>query len=139
MSKINILFCFCLFIITVEVVGQNRVDTINVVRDFGTKYYQNDYQLNINELFWVTKYTPEMDDAKRTYRMGVLLSSIGGFLIGYPIGQYIGGDEAPIWEMGLVGVGITAISMPIFTNSKQKALKGIKAFNKKIKQKKALK
>lgn len=128
-----------MFIITVEVVGQNRADTINVVRDFGTKYYQNDYQLNINELFWVTKYTPEMNNAKRTYRMGVLLSSIGGYLIGYPIGQYIGGNKTPIWEMGLIGVGITAISMPIFTNSKQKTLKGVKAFNKNIKQKKALK
>ncbi len=54
------------------------------------------------------------------------------------VGQHIGGNRDPIWEVALVGVGITAISLPIFSSANKKAIKGVKAFNHKVKYKKAL-
>ena len=138
MSRFAIICSLYFLLTSVDTVAQNRTDTIEIVKDFGTKFYQNDYTLNVNELFWVTKYTPEMYDAKRTCRMGVLVSMIGGYFIGYPIRQHIGGNKDPIWEVALVGVGITAISLPIFSNANKKAIKGVKAFNHKVKHKKAL-
>ena len=138
MSRLSVVYSLVFLMLGIGVNAQNRTDTITVMEDIGVKFYQDGYRLNTSELFWITNQIPEMDDAKRTYRMGVLLSSIGGFLIGYPVGQHLGGNNEPVWECALVGVGITTLSLPIFTSSRKKAVKGVRAFNRNITHKKAL-
>ena len=43
----------------------------------------------------------------------VVLSTTGGALIGYPLGQKIGGSQRPLWALAYAGAGALALAVPL--------------------------
>lgn len=58
------------------------------------------------------KTAGEIQAAKRFSVMATILGVAGGALVGYPIGQALGGGE-PRWVMAAVGGGMIVIAVPI--------------------------
>ncbi|KAA5533613.1 hypothetical protein F0919_13825 [Taibaiella lutea] len=68
--------------------------------------------------------------ASRTYNgFSTVFACAGGFLIGYPLGQAIGGKKDPEWAMLGVGVGVVGISIPFGIISGKKAKEAAQLYN----------
>lgn len=71
-------------------------------------YYYGDNQLSYEQLEaklnMIPESIPEVKKAKRYSRFVTFFASTGGFLIGYPLGEAIGGAEEPSWDLAATGV-----------------------------------
>ena len=99
---------------------------------WGTKITNNQEKINIKEFIELTKSNKTAHEyalkAKENKGTGELFSAIGGFMIGWPIGQAIAGGEFKP-ELLIAGVGVACISIP-FTSGMSKNLKKARdAFN----------
>ncbi len=70
----------------------------------------------------------EMEAAKGNQAFAMILGTAGGFMIGWPLGQAIGGGE-PQWALAGIGAGLVAISIPLSSAAKKKTLKAIDLYN----------
>lgn len=74
----------------------------------GNLYYYGDNQLSYEQLetklIMVPESIPEIKKAKRYSRFVPFFAFTGGFLIGYPLGEAIGGAEEPSWDLAVTGV-----------------------------------
>lgn len=90
---------------------------------FGNKYQRNGSSLNNAELKRLLNTVPEAKEkfksGKTMQLMGNILGGIGGFFVGYPIGQKIGGKESPDWTMA--GIGGALILPGIILGAKGKS------------------
>jgi hypothetical protein len=59
----------------------------------------------------------------------VLLSAIGGGLIGWPIGAALGGNKDPGWILAGIGAGVIAIAVPIYKGGSKKIHRAVGIFN----------
>lgn len=98
----------------------------------GYKYTQNGKIMTMSDLANAMKSNTEafkyIKKAKSNYNAGVVLGSIGGFLVGWPIGTAIGGGE-PNWALAGVGAAIIAITIPINKGFTKNATKAIDIYN----------
>ena len=60
--------------------------------------------------------------------LAAILSTPGGFLIGYPLGVAIAGGE-PNWVMAGIGAGLIIIAIPISISAKKQASNGVSIYN----------
>lgn len=82
----------------------------------GINFYQDDKQLSDTEL----KNILQTNDLSAHYlrraeankRIGRVLSSIGGFIIGYQLANYLYGSKLN-WEIAAIGGGIVLLSVPL--------------------------
>lgn len=74
----------------------------------GNLYYYGESQLTYEQLEVKLKTVPEtipaIKKAKRYSRFVPFFAFTGGFLIGYPLGEAIGGTEEPSWDLAVTGV-----------------------------------
>jgi hypothetical protein len=63
---------------------------------------------------------------------GNVLGFVGGFLLGWPIGQKIGGEESPNWTMAAVGGGILIPGIILDVKGKSKIKNAINTYNSSI-------
>ena len=113
--------------------AQTTTDSVYVVKSFlGYKFYQNDMRLNFNQLPFVMEENGEayyvIKKAKSNYTASTVLSSVGGFLLGWQIGSAIFSGN-PNWGLAGVGGGLIIVSIPFFTKSFHLSLDAIERHN----------
>jgi hypothetical protein len=68
--------------------------------------------------------------ASRTYNgFSTFFAGVGGFMIGYPLGQAIGGKKDPEWALLGIGVGAAGIAIPFAITSHKKAKEAAALYN----------
>lgn len=68
--------------------------------------------------------------AARVYNgFSTFFSFAGGFMIGYPLGEAIGGKKDPHWVMLGIGVGLVGVSIPFAITSHKKAKEAAELYN----------
>ena len=131
-ALITLLFIFTIFNIS----AQNQVDTIVVKKKMGVVFMQNGRYLKPIQLLEITKSNTnafkEMKIAKTNFDVGTVFGAIGGALVGYPIGTYLGGGE-PVWELAAIGVGFIAISIPFSVAYSSHAKNAVRIYNSDLK------
>ena len=109
------------------------IDTITTVRN---RFELNGAILKPNQLLELMKSYPEaqseMQQAKSNYDGAMVLDCIGGFCIGFPIGQALGGGK-PTWALAGVGIGLIFIATPLTSAYNRHAKTAIRLYNKKLK------
>lgn len=98
----------------------------------GYKFYQNDKYLTTNDLVSIMESNSEayqlIKSAQSNKIFSQLLGGVGGFLIGWPVGSAIAGDE-PNWTMAIVGAGLVFISFPFSAKSNRKTKNAVDIYN----------
>jgi len=119
----------CLFCIILTCSSQK----INSEKTFGGyKFTQNGEALKMKRLVAKVSNNPQvfrlMKSAKLNVDIGTILSGIGGFLIGWPIGTAIGGGE-PNWLLAVGGVVLSISGYPLSNNGYKRAKKAVGIYN----------
>lgn len=69
-----------------------------------------------------------MRSARSNNTMSQIVGSIGGFMVGYPVGTSMGGGK-PNWALAGVGAGLIAVSVPFSIAANKNARNAVAAFN----------
>jgi hypothetical protein len=59
----------------------------------------------------------------------MILAGIGGALVGYPVGQSIGGEEDVTWELAYVGGGLTVLGVILSVMAENSYKKAVNCYN----------
>ena len=113
--------------------GQTASDTISMKKVFGSyQFYQGEQRLKMNQLINTMKPNEQayeqIQSAQSTNIIAIALSSAGGFLIGWYIGDALreGGSN---WNMIGIGAGLVVVSIPISHNFNIKARQAVETYN----------
>ena len=71
---------------------------------------------------------PTFKKGTRQQTWADIISGVGGFLIGWEIGEVLSGGTANLTRLG-IGLGITGLSIPIYSGGSKKVQSGITIFN----------
>lgn len=125
-----------MFFLFLSVSGQNHTDSIQVVKAINiTQYRQSGEILNFKDFEIIFRMnqtsTNYLKSAKTLNMFSNIISSSGGFLIGYPIGY---GIKTGHYNMTLVavGCGLAIISIPISMASKNKLKMAVDNYNSRL-------
>ena len=127
-----IFFCFLGFRIICQ--AQSPSDSIQYTRNiWGTKFYQNNYRINFNQLSGLVGGN---EDAARLMRQAysnktgsTIVSGIGGFLLGWQLGAWMVGGE-PNWAIAAIGEGLILVSIPFSAKANKLAIQATEIYNK---------
>jgi hypothetical protein len=72
--------------------------------------------------------TAYMRSARSNYTMAQIVSGVGGFMVGYPVGTSMGGGK-PNWALAGVGAGLIAVSVPFSIKANKQAKNAVAAYN----------
>ncbi len=113
--------------------GQAPSDSITMKKVFGGyQFYQGDKLLKVNQLVNTMKTNEQaykqIKSAQSTYTMAMILSSAGGFMVGWPLGTAVGGGE-PNWTIAGIGAGLIVAAIPISQSFNKKAKQAVDTFN----------
>lgn len=75
---------------------------------------------------------PALHRAQTLSPISMVLASVGGALIGWPLGQKMGGDPHPTWELAYAGAGtaLVALSLAIWADFSKKS--AVEAHNRRL-------
>lgn len=101
---------------------------------FGYRYSQAGHELNQDRVRRVlTRSQANLESEIQGYgaivAMSVGFGTVGGALIGYPIGRQLAGDTYVPWFLALVGVGTVSVMLPIENRSDQRLLHAVRLHN----------
>jgi hypothetical protein len=103
---------------------------------FGWQFYQNDQKLKLPEVAMMMESNPQastyIKSARTNNTWASIISTIGGFMVGYPIGQSAGGGNAN-WTMAGIGGGLIVAAIPISIKANKEAKNAIAAYNQGLK------
>ena len=107
---------------------------VEIERGFlGASYKQDGHPIDLNDMQEQISRDPEAGSyVSKSRTLGVIstvLAAAGGAMIGWPIGQKIGGHEDPKWELAYIGAGVAAISIPIGIWGASSLNSAVEAFN----------
>lgn len=71
----------------------------------------------------------EFKAARGNRDLSMVLGYAGGFLIGWPLGQSLGGGD-PNWVMAGIGAGLIIIAIPLGSAFKKRSLNAVDIYNK---------
>jgi len=129
----NVLLLMC----TYALCGQTLADTIQIKRGYGVSFYQKNRKLSPKALLGITysnlEAYKEMQIAKRNSDASGVISFIGGFLIGWPIGTALSGGE-PEWKLAGIGAALIAITIPMTTAYRKHTIKAVHIYNDGLKE-----
>lgn len=98
----------------------------------GYIFTQNENTLSLGDLSKIVEDTPQAEDlikkAKTTTVFTTILSFAGGGLIGWPIGEAIGGGD-PNWALAGIGAGLVAVAIPLSSSASKKAKEAVDLYN----------
>ncbi|MDN3595480.1 hypothetical protein [Zunongwangia endophytica] len=98
----------------------------------GYKFTRNENTLSLGDLSNIVEDTPQAEDlikkAKTTTVFTTILSFAGGGLIGWPIGEAIGGGD-PNWALAGIGAGLVAVAIPLSSSAGKKAKEAVDIYN----------
>lgn len=132
MRKIYLTIILNGFVLTLF--GQAPTDSISMIKVFGGyQFYQHQKVLKVSVLDDAMSSNEqaykEIKAAQSTYTLATIVSGIGGFMVGWPLGTAVGGGD-PNWTLAGIGVGLIVISIPINQKFNRQAKEAIKTFNK---------
>jgi len=130
--KITLILCV-LIVLSYSVFGQTTSDSITVQTiSGGCKIYQGSRLLTLSELADAVQTNDiayqEVKKAQSTNNFSTIIGSIGGFMIGYPLGTALGGGK-PNWTVFGIGVGLAVISIPITNKCIKQVKSSVDIFN----------
>lgn len=64
--------------------------------------------------------------------LGNVAAAVGGALIGWPLGEKLGGDSDPTWSLAYAGAGVTALAIPLVIWSISSLNSGVEAHNREL-------
>jgi len=106
---------------------------------FSTGYYCGSHKLTGPELEQLLSKVPgaleEYNSGKSMHVGASILQSIGGFLIGWPLGEAAAGAESPNWTMAAVGGGIAIPGIILEVLSNKHIRNAIDTYNSAIDKK----
>ncbi len=114
--------------------SQAPSDSITVKKRFGGYvFYQDDKMLNMRQLIKIMEPNElaykEIKSARSANTIAMIFSYTGGFLIGYPLGTMLGGEE-PNWTIAGIGAGLVAIAIPFGIKSNNHAKNAVDFYNR---------
>jgi hypothetical protein len=114
--------------------GQNVTDSIFIKKESdGYHYYQGKNKLSKNEYVTVLKSNEQAykqyKSAQSTYTISRVFSLVGGALIGYRLGEALGGRNDDTWVLAGVGAGLIAVAIPLRISSSKKYGQSRKTYN----------
>jgi hypothetical protein len=123
---------------TLSAYSQNSTDTIQVIRSFGTAFKQNGQLLKPRDLVVITSSNSEayeeMKLAKVNYDFGIVLSTIGGGLIGWTLGSSLSNKKETSWALAYVGGGLIVVSIPLSIAYSKHARSAVKIYNEGVRK-----
>ena len=100
----------------------------------GSQYIYNGRPLDFKQMLKLMEKDSEeyelVSSAKSTNSLTNVLGFIGGALVGWPIGTYLGGGE-PNWTLAYIGGAIIVINIPIAISASNKLTEGVRLHNEK--------
>ncbi len=133
----NICIVFALFLYgSTCLLAQSNFEEITIKNNLGGyQFYQGENRLSVNELAKTLKTNSiaykQFQSGQNSYRASMIFGTVGGFLIGYPIGTMLGGGE-PNWTLAGVGVGLAVISIPFTNNFKKNVHRAVDTYNQNL-------
>ena len=99
---------------------------------WGTTYWKDNSKISNIEFKETLKQNPaafaEFKKAQTNKTFSTLFSSVGGFLIGWPIGTAAGGGDAN-WAMAGVGAGLVLVAIPFEMAFNKRAKNAVNTYN----------
>ena len=99
---------------------------------FGWQFFRNGEKLKLSEVTDLLsaneQATAYLKSAKSNYTWSQIIGSVGGFLVGYPLGVSAGGGE-PKWVMAGVGAGLIVASIPLSVAANKHAKNAVLSYN----------
>jgi hypothetical protein len=97
-------------------------------------YQQDGRDLDTNDMLdRLAKQRASGPDAKRAQTLSVVsivLAGAGGVLIGWPLGEKIGGDPEPTWPLAYAGAGALALTIPVIVWEVTSVSSAVRAHNR---------
>lgn len=95
-------------------------------------FFQNGQKLRPGELLKITQINPEaykeMKKAKSGFDVATIFGSIGGFLIGWPLGTALAGGD-PNWALAGIGAGLVVVAIPFNSSYVKHAKNSVRIYN----------
>ncbi|MDB5207372.1 MAG: hypothetical protein JWR72_2447 [Flavisolibacter sp.] len=99
---------------------------------FGWQFYQNGQKLKVPEVAKMMESNPQaytyIQSARTNNTWASIIGTIGGFMVGYPLGQAAGGGNAN-WTVAGIGGGLIIAAIPISIKANKQAKNAIAAYN----------
>lgn len=122
-----------LSLITFLAQGQVATDTIQIKYHYGSKFYYQGKLHRPNKLLTIMKSNPEayqqMKKAIGLRAFGDIIGGVGGFLVGYSLGNSIGPRNELNKSTLIVGGVLSIISLPISLSYNKNSVKAVKMYN----------
>jgi len=132
MSLKQTLFCLLFLPVAFNAAGQTAADTIEIRKAFGTVFRYKGKNQTPKQLLDLMAPIPEaqkeMEIARSNNTTSAIFGTIGGFLIGWPLGTAIGGGD-PNWTLAAIGAGALVISIPFSSAYNRHARNAVALFN----------
>jgi outer membrane lipoprotein SlyB len=98
----------------------------------GYKYTYNDELISIGDLANIIESNTEafeiMKKGRTNRSLSGVLGFVGGGLVGWPIGNSIGGGN-PNWTLAAVGAGIIVVAIPIASRANKNINQAVELYN----------
>lgn len=75
---------------------------------------------------------PALHRAQTLSPISIVLAGVGGALIGWPLGQKMGGDPHPTWGLAYAGAGTLALAIPLAIWAASSMKSAIEAHNRRF-------
>ncbi|MGQ8336678.1 hypothetical protein ACUNWD_09015 [Sunxiuqinia sp. A32] len=136
MKRLTIL-AFLLIAVSGAVFSQTPTNPIVMKKVFGGYlFYQNDQRLTMSKLVKAMEPNEqayqEIKAARGTFTFATIVGGAGGFMLGWPIGGALAGDDMN-WTMAGIGVGLIVVSIPITQKFNRQAKSAVNTFNGELK------
>lgn len=108
-------------------------DSVLVEKVFGGyHFYYKNKRININHLAYTVESNrsafKEAQKAQSTNLFSSILGFTGGFLVGWPVGTLISGND-PNWTIAAIGAGLIVLSIPISHEANIQAKSAVDIYN----------
>ena len=131
MNKLILLTSFLILIFTGLSLIQAQEIIVEKVSG-GYKFVHMDKQLKMKDLVSVVSVNPEAavyaEKAKSGYALSSGIAFVGGFMIGWPIGQAISGRDVN-WTIAAAGAGLVIIGIPVSSTAVKNAKEAVSIYN----------
>jgi hypothetical protein len=126
-----------LLIVTFFVSGISMAQTsgkIEMKKDFfGYSFHQDSTELWPRDVLQVLEVNmeafQEFKKARANHAASGIFSAVGGFMIGWPIGQAIAGKDDPLWGLAAGGAALVFVGYSFDKTFKKRANKALTIYN----------
>jgi hypothetical protein len=129
MQKLLIVAFFISSVATAQTNGK-----IEMKKDFfGYSFHQDSTELWPRDVLQVMEVNQEafqeFKKARANHAASGIFSAIGGFMIGWPIGQAIAGKDDPLWGLAAGGAALVFVGYSFDKTFKRRVNKAISVYN----------